>query len=168
MKRIKLLLPLSVFFILFCSAIKPTSTLEKISSLEVKGYIFNNDEKVNGALVKLYQKNKLINQTNSKKGKFSFTLLSGARYTIEVIKFGSVTEIIQVSTVEKTQFVGKYLYEFRIDLMNVSRFENVDMSLLDFPTAIIKYDKNEGEYLHDAQYSIQLKADLKALENKAK
>ena len=87
---------------------------------------------------------------------------------IEVAKAGSITERIQISTKEKTEFGGKYLYEFRVDLMKASKFKGVDISNLDFPTAIIKYDAEEGEYLHDADYGRQVKADLKKLKTEAK
>jgi len=82
---------------------------------------------------------------------------------IEVTNPGAITSRIQISTEEKTQFGGKYLYEFRVDLINAKRFTGVDVSDLDFPTAIIRYDKTKGEYAHDGAYGKQVKLDLKRL-----
>jgi len=86
---------------------------------------------------------------------------------LEINKEGSITERIQISTEENTQFGGKYLYEFRIDLVSASKFKGVDISNLDSPTAIIKYDEDEGEYMHDEAYSKQVKADFKKLMQEA-
>ena len=74
---------------------------EKLSSLEIKGYVFEKDEKVNGAMVRLYQNNKIVQMTKTKKSKFEFVLFSGMRYMVEVVKPGSVTERIQISTLER-------------------------------------------------------------------
>ncbi len=101
--------------------------------------------------------------TKTKNSKFQFILFSGMKYMVEVSKPGSVTERIQISTEEETQFGGKYLYEFRVDLMSLVDFKGVDISDLDFPTALIKYDRDEGEYAHDVAYSKQVKVNLKQL-----
>ena len=87
---------------------------------------------------------------------------------VEIQKQGTITERIQISTEAKTEYGGKYLYEFRVDLMNASKFKGVDISSLDFPTAIINYDEIEGEYMHDLAYSKQVKKDLKKLKEAAK
>ena len=168
MFRIKVFFWLLVLFVVLSAAIKPTLYFEKSSTLEIKGYVFHDNNKVDGATVKLYQNNKIVNIAKTKKSKFQFVLFSGERYMVEVIKPGAFTERIQFSTVEKTEFEGKYTYEFRVDLMNESEFEGVDVSNLDYPTAIIKYDKEEGEYIFDAAYSQQVKADLRKMKNELK
>ena len=168
MRRIRILSVLLILFIGLSAAIKPAMLPGKESSLEIKGYVFENNEKVNGALVRLYQNNKIVQMTKTKKSKFEFILFSGMRYMIEVVKPGFVTERIQISTVERTEFGGKYVYEFRVDLMKASKFEGVDVSNLDFPTAIIKYSPEEGEYVHDVVYSKQVKADLRKMREEAR
>ena len=168
MKKIKLLSILFILFIALSSAIKPVLLPEKSSSLEIKGYVFEEDKKVDDALVKLYQNNKIVQMTKTKKSKFQFILFTGMQYMVEVIKEGSVSERIQISTKEKTEFGGKYTYEFRVDLMKADKFKGVDISNLDFPTAIIKYDAEEGEYMHDEAYSKEVRLDLKKLKQEAK
>lgn len=167
MKKVKILSVLLVLFIALSSAVKTTSFAVKTSSLEIKGYVYEKDVKVDGALVKLYQNNKVVQMVKSKKSKFQFILFSGMKYMVEIQKAGSITERIQISTEEETQFGGKYLYEFKVDLMSASKFKGVDISELDFPTALIKYDKDEGEYAHDVAYSKQVKLDLKKIREEA-
>jgi hypothetical protein len=168
MKKVKILSVLLVLSIAFSSAVKPLVYLAKTSSLEIKGYVFESDKKVDGALVKLYQNNKIVQMTKTKKSKFQFILFTGMQYMVEVDKAGFISERIQISTKEKTEFGGKYTYEFRVDLIDADKFKGIDVSNLDFPTAIIKYDEGEGEYMHDANYSKQVRTDLKALKIEAK
>jgi len=167
MRNVKIVSILLMLFVVLSSAVRISETSVKASSLVIKGYVFEGNEKVDGALVKLYQNNKVVQMTKTKKSKFQFILFSGMRYMVEIIKPGSITERIQISTEEKTQFGGKYLYEFKVDLMSVNKFKGVDISNLDFPTAIIKYNKDDGEYKHDAAYSKQVKLELKKLRAEA-
>jgi hypothetical protein len=163
MVKIKIFSGLLLVFVFISAAIPSRSYFAKVTTLEIKGYVFEDDEKIDGALVKLYQNNKMVRMMKTKKSKFQFVLFSGERYMVEVVKAGSFTERIQFSTIEKTEFEGKYSYEFRVDLVKEIEFEGVDVSNLDYPTAIISYDKEEGEYLYDREYSRQVKADLKKM-----
>ena len=167
MKKVKTLMPLLVLLIIICGAKAPNPPA-KASSLEIKGYVYHNDEKVSDAEVRLYQNNRVVQKAITKKSKFQFILFSDMRYMVEIIKDGFVTERIQISTKEKTEFSGKYLYEFKVDLMELKKFKGVDISDLDFPTALIKYNAEEGEYLHDVAYSQQVKDQLKKLKAEAK
>ncbi|MGB0882269.1 MAG: hypothetical protein ACPGSO_04905 [Vicingaceae bacterium] len=167
MKQVKIFSALTLLLIILSSAIN-SSYFVKTSSLEIKGYVYEKDEKVDGARIKLFQNNRVVQMTKTKNSKFQFILFSGMKYMVEIEKPGSVTERIQISTEAETQFGGKYLYEFRVDLMSLTKFKGVDISDLDFPTALIKYDEDEGEYAHDLAYSKQVKADLKKLKEGAK
>jgi len=167
MKKVKTLIHLLVLLIIICGAKAPNPPT-KASSLEIKGYVYHNDEKVSDAEVRLYQNNRVVQKAITKKSKFQFILFSDMRYMVEIIKDGFVTERIQISTKEKTEFSGKYLYEFKVDLMELKKFEGVDISDLDFPTALIKYNAEEGEYLHDVAYSQQVKDQLKKIKAEAK
>jgi hypothetical protein len=159
---------LLVIVLVTVTGAKMINTTTKSSSLEVKGYVFKGDEKVDKALVKLYQNNKIVQLATTKKSKFQFILFSDMLYMLEISKEGCITERIQISTKEKTEFTGKYLYEFKVDLMDESKFKGVDISDLDFPTALIKYDIVEGEYLHDAVYTEKVNQELKKLKAEAK
>lgn len=167
MKKVIYIIGVFWLFMLLTSAIAPTPPT-KSSTLEIKGYVYKDDQKVDNAIVKLYQNNKVVQKTSSKKSKFHFILFSEMRYMVEIEYEGCVSERIQISTMERTEFAGKYQYEFRVDLMDVKKFKGVDISSLDFPTALIKYNQEEGEYLHDAAYSQSVKKELKKLKAAAK
>lgn len=167
--RFRLFLLLMLPLLVLVSAKNHLLIAEKSSTLEVKGYVYQNDEKAENAEVRLYQNNKIVQRINIKKGgKFQFILFGGLAYMIEITKEDFVTERIQISTKEKTEFNGKYLYEFRVDLKDIKSFKGVDISNLDFPTALIKYNAEEGEYMHDAVYTEKVRLELKKLKAEAK
>jgi len=142
---------------------------EKQSSLELKGHIFHQETKIENALVKLYQDNTIVQKIHTKKsGKFQFLLFSNMDYSIEIEMENYITERIKISTKTKTEFGGKYLYEFRVDLMKATKFKGVDISNLDFPTAIINYDEKFGEYVHNKTYAKEVKEEMKRLKEEAR
>lgn len=161
MKTIKVLLILSFVFGVFVNAKPPAPA--KSSTLQIKGYVFHDDKKIDNAVVKLYQNNKIVQITKSKKSKFEFLLFSDLRYMVEVSLDDCITERLQISTIEKTEYAGKYTYEFRVDLMNTDELKGVDISDLDFPTALIKYNADEGEYWHDEDYAKSVRRTMKKL-----
>lgn len=168
MKYLKLTLILISSVLVLAFTYKATFA-DKPNALEIKGYIFHNETKIENATVKLYQDNTIVQKIHTKKsGKFQFLLFNDINYTIEIEMDKFITERIKVSTKDKTEFGGKYLYEFRVDLMKASKFKGVDISNLDFPTAIIKYNQKLGEYSHDENYAKEVKAEMKKLKAEAK
>lgn len=167
MEKVKIGASLILLLIVLGAAKIPTPPA-KTSSLQVKGHVLKNDVRINDAGVRLYQNNKIVQKAMTKKGKFEFILFSDMEYMVEIFKSGCVTERIQISTKEKTEFTGKYTYEFQVDLMDLKKFKGVDISDLDFPTALIKYDAEEGEYMHDVVYSNTVKKELTRLRAEAK
>ncbi len=166
MKKVSVYSALVLLLMVMVSATTPPPA--KSSSLQIRGYVFKDDKKVDDAVVTLYQHNKVVQKAKTKKSKFDFILFSDLRYMVEISLNGCVTERIQISTMEKTEFSGKYMYEFRVDLKDLDDFKGVDISDLDFPTALIKYNPEEGEYWHDEEYTKSVKKQLKELKAQAK
>lgn len=136
----------------------------KASVLEISGYILKDEKKVEGSLVKLYQNNVVVSKMITKSNaRFKFLLFSDNEYMIEVTKEGLMEERIYINTKSSADLDDKYFFEFIIDLVDANKYKNVDASNLDFPTAIIKYDAGEDEYVHDKGYSQQVRNDLKKI-----
>lgn len=151
---------MSVF--MFSSFVKYLAV--KASVLEMSGYVLKDDKKMDGALVKLYQNNTIVNKMLTKSNaRFKFLLFSDNEYMIEVTKDGFMDERVYINTKSSADLDDKYYFEFIVDLMDASKFKNIDASNLDFPTAIIKYDSGEDEYVHDKGYSQQVRNDLKKM-----
>lgn len=158
-KRIVLLV--TSFLLLFVISSK---TILAQSVLDASGYILLDEKKVESAMIKLYQNNLIVDKQSTKKnGKFRFILFSNNEYMIEINKPGCVPERVYISTENSGNLADKYYFEFAVDLMKLKEFEGVDVSNLDFPTAIIKYDSKADEYVHDKLYSKSVRADLRKM-----
>lgn len=152
----------------FVLLVSLTSFLVKPSVLEVGGYILRKGEKVEGATAVLYQNNQVVNKLISKaNGKFIFVLFSNNEYVIEISKEDAVTERIYLSTINEGDLLPKYRFDFAVELKDIKEFEGVDMSALDFPTAVIKYDDRKDEYVHDKVYSKNVKEEIRKLKESA-
>lgn len=149
---------------IFCFSSFIKSYIAKPSVLDMSGYILYNDKKVEGALVKLYENNVIVNKMQTKaNARFRFMLFSNNEYMIEVSKIGFMDERVYINTKTNADLLDKYFFEFIVDLVDENKYKNVDASSLDFPTAIIKYDVGEDDYVHDKGYSLQVRNDLKKL-----
>lgn len=136
----------------------------KPSVLEMSGYVLKDEKKIEGALVKLYQNNTIVNKALTKSNaRFKFLLFSDNEYMIEVSKAGMMDERVYINTKNTGDLDDKYFFEFIIDLIDADKYKNVDASSLDFPTAIIKYDAGEDEYVHDKGYTMQVRNDMKKM-----
>lgn len=132
--------------------------------LNVFGFIYNKDERVREAKVVLYDGNRIVETVETKKnGKFLFQLNRNRDYTIEIIKDEFVTKRISIST--KVPYGVGWLPDFSFDtaLMKVSKFRGIDISDLDFPSALIAYDKDDNEMDFSKTYSKLYKAQVKEL-----
>jgi hypothetical protein len=162
MKRI---VRVSVFFtvLILLSAFSSIISVNP-SILDASGYVLEDDKKVEGAIVKLYQDNLIVDKLSTKKnGRFRFMLFSDMEYMIEIDKTDCVKERIYLSTKNGGDLADKYYFEFVVDLMKLKEFEGIDVSNLDFPTAIISYDADADEYVHDKMYSKSVRADLRKM-----
>lgn len=152
------------FLTILCFSSFVKSYFVKPSVLDMSGYILFNDKKVEGALVKLYENNVIVNKMQTKaNARFRFMLFSNNEYMIEVSKQGFMDERVYINTKTNADLLDKYFFEFIVDLVDENKYKNVDASSLDFPTAIIKYDAGEDDYVHDKGYSQQVRNDLKKL-----
>ena len=102
MKKVKIVLLLGLVLTFLTSA-KISPPPAKSSTLVIKGYVFKDDKKIDNAVVKLYQNNRVVQKITSKKSKFQFILFGDMRYMVEIDYDGCVSERIQISTKEKTE-----------------------------------------------------------------
>ncbi|MBI2279070.1 MAG: hypothetical protein HYU68_00030 [Bacteroidetes bacterium] len=162
MKKLFFYSAIVITVFMFSSFVKYLSV--KASVLEMSGYVLKDEKKVEGSLVKLYQNNSIVNKMLTKSNaRFKFLLFSDNEYMIEVSKEGTMDERVYINTKTSADLDDKYYFEFIVDLMDADKYKNIDASNLDFPTAIIKYDAGEDEYVHDKGYTQQVRNDLKKM-----
>lgn len=117
------------------------------------GYLVNEDnQKVKDAQVNLYASNEKISTKKWSK-KFDYTLEMGNQYTIEIIKEGYFTKRISISTEGGDKNAPPFL--FVMELKSQTNKGSDD----DFPSALIKYMKNEGAFNFDVKYAKNMKKE---------
>jgi len=125
------------------------------SQVEFMGYLMDEDsKKITNVTIKLYQQNQLI-ETKSYSKKFTFDLELERYYTLELFKEGFIPKRIAISTFEGSK--GSEPFMFVMELLKERK--GVDNSDLDFPSALIEYKKNRGEYTFNNTYSKSVKKE---------
>ncbi|MGD1845100.1 MAG: hypothetical protein ACFB10_06870 [Salibacteraceae bacterium] len=132
--------------------------------LNVFGFIYDKDVKIKEATVTLYDGNRIVKTIQTKKnGKFLFQLNRNRDYTIEIKKDTYVTKRVSIST--KVPHGVGWLPDFDFDtsLLKVEKFRGIDISDLDFPSALIAYDTKDKEMDFSKTYSKLYRAQVREL-----
>jgi len=136
--------------------------------LEIRAHVIYRDSKIEGAVIKLFQENLVVKKYVTKSnGKFKFLLFGESEYMIEVSKDKFVTERISINTKVDGPIFANPMFQFSIDLMKASKFEGIDLSRMDFPTALIKYDRKLEDYSYDKAYAKYVKGEINQLKQEA-
>jgi len=143
----KYIITLSIVLFLFAN--------KAFSQVNFMGYLMDeNEKKITNVTINLYEQNKLLNSKKFNK-KFSFDLDLEKYYTLELIKEGFIPKRIAISTFEGSK--GSEPFMFVMELLKER--DGVDNSDLDFPSALIEYKKNRGEYTFNNTYSKSVKKE---------
>ncbi len=119
------------------------------------GYMVNEENKsMHNVTINLYEENTLISTTVWGK-KFSYDLKLQKYYTLELVKEGYLPKRIAISTFEGDKGAEPFMFVMEL----VKKREGVDDSELDFPSALIEYKKNNGEFNFNVNYSKSIKKE---------
>ena len=146
--------------------VKTDSTGSK-ECLEIVGIaIGENNEAINGVQVKLYKENdelewNEITSVSYHDHNFSFKLNANEYYTIEVSKPGFVTRLVGVSTVIPAGVSLEQIYTFEFDVTLFKEKKGIDDYYMDFPVALISYDKKKDVFNNDNAYTRHIKTKIK-------
>lgn len=165
----KLSLHLSLLFALFFSTFIPmhaqdTTAVEEFIVLKIGGEITYKAEKMSGVLVELYEQNRMVDAMETKKnGKFKFALYNNHIYTIQISKDGYFTKKIEVNTTVPNEFEDEVEYPFDMELEEyVANVSPKTEDLLEYPIALIAYDKKEQGFKYHKEYTKGLIEELKS------
>ncbi|HOP43453.1 MAG: carboxypeptidase-like regulatory domain-containing protein [Flavobacteriales bacterium] len=125
--------------------------------LPVTGRVTDGEKKLSGCLVKVYQGNELVQEEQTDRaGRFDLELDLGPEYTLEFSGEGFLPKRVVVDT--RTEIpVEKLVYgplAMDVNLMIGSKYEGVDTDVLDFPFALVRYDKQQHTFAPDRDYSM--------------
>ncbi|HXB13225.1 MAG TPA: hypothetical protein VNZ45_14660, partial [Bacteroidia bacterium] len=142
----------------------PTSTW----TIEVKGMVTENDKKLPGSVITVYEGANAVSTVNSSDGKFDLTLEQDKDYTITFTKPGYITKRISFSTKNVTGERGKFGFTaFTIDEVDIfPEMEGTDIDkILQQPVAKIEYDAkyHNGDFNFDERYTESIQSILEKI-----
>lgn len=134
------------------------------SQVSFTGYLVDaNDKKLKDVEVNLYKGNEKISTKKWSKS-FDYDLELETYYTLELVKEGFISKRIAISTFEGSKGSEPFLFVMEL-VAKKDAIEGVDE---DYPSALIKYKKDEGVFNFDVKYAKNLKKEQKEAKNKTK
>ena len=140
------------------AAASASAVLVGKDSIELKGMVFNNKDRVKGVVVKVYSNNKLIKtETVRSSNRFKTNLPINAELTIEISAPGFHTKrfIFDSHLPEDVSKIPDY--QFDIDIFKEEELVGVNTSILDFPVGIVEYDERKEEFFRNKKYTKRMK-----------
>ena len=125
------------------------------SQVNFSGYMVDEENKsMRDVTINLYEENVLISTVSWAK-KFSYDLKLQKYYTLELVKDGFMPKRIAISTFEGDKGAEPFMFVMEL----VKKRKGVDDSDMDFPSALIEYKKNKGEFNFNVDYSKSIKKE---------
>jgi hypothetical protein len=152
--------------IIFRSAFLLTLSISAIAStaqqdgkplvLEVSGRVTDGHKKLAGCTVVVYEGNEVLGQqVTGKNGYFGFAMTVGKQYAVLFSSKGFQSKSILIDTQAKLppEMNAVPPLDMDLSLQALSKYEGVDTDVLDFPYAIVKWDKRAMAFVQDVQYT---------------
>jgi hypothetical protein len=131
------------------------------AQVNFSGYLVDEDNKgMKDVTINLYEENNLISTVKWVK-KFSYDLKLQSYYTLELVKEGFIPKRIAISTFEGDKGAEPFMFVMEL----IKKRPGVDDSDLDFPSALIEYRKNKGEFNFNVDYSKSIKKEQEEVLN---
>ena len=141
-----------------------SDTLAKF--LKIKGKFDNSVTDFNGVYtVKLIYNNKVVEEQTLKVSKsFSFNLGRNCFYAIKMEKDGYIPKIISISTMVPKALGESESYTFKLstNLISMELYGLFEDDNVDFPSAIIYYDKGSDSFEFSQKYTEALIKKMKS------
>ncbi|MEQ8625277.1 MAG: hypothetical protein RJQ00_09900 [Vicingaceae bacterium] len=135
----------------------PTQPAGK-DSIELKGMVFNNHDRVKNVIVKVYSNNKLIKTNHlGSSNRVRTNLPINAELTIEISADGYHPKRFIFNTHVPNDIERIPNYQFDIDIFREDELAGVNTSILDFPVGIVEYDSRKGEFIRNKKYTKRMK-----------
>lgn len=136
---------------------KPKRTLDTSDCLSFTGKLDASMKSAEGEYtVKLIRDNKVIeSQTIGVKRSFKFILKKNMFYTIKVEKDGFIPRLFSVNTnIDYSIDVGNlFKFNFETNMISAELYHQFDDDDMDFPLALISYDKSCDCFQYDKKYT---------------
>jgi len=127
--------------------------------LPITGRITDGEKKLEGCEVLTYDGNELVGrQFTDKSGRFGMGLGLGKEFAIEFRKEGFLPKRILVDTRAELpkELVEIAPMDMEMSMLPASKYDGADTDVLDFPFAIVKYDKKAMAFTQDREYTTDM------------
>jgi hypothetical protein len=137
----------------------PSETTSMANLLPVHGKVTDGQNKMEGCEVVVFRDNEEIeSMTTGRAGKFEVLLETGPQYAVEFRKDGFLPKRLLVDTSNDLPAEQAVFMPLAMDLslLKAEKYEGGNTDVLDFPFAIIRFDKRAGTFVQDQQYTMDM------------
>lgn len=148
---------LVVSLVLSCTAALSQTTDSRV--LEITGRISDGEKKLAGCELVVYEGNDIVaTQVTDKSGRFGLGLGLGKEFAIVFQKEGFLPKRILVDTRAKIPVEIQELapLDMEMSMLLASKYEGANTDMLDFPFAIVKWNRQLGAFTQDQQYTADM------------
>ena len=147
--------------VVFCSTALPSPALaqEEALFLGINGRVNNGEEKLEGCAVLVFKGNELVGQQlTGRNGRFGLELGLGETFALEFKKEGFLPKRVVVDTGGDLpkDLMEIVPIEMTMSMLPATKYAGADTDELDFPFAIIRFDRRAGAFVQDQQYTADM------------
>lgn len=146
-----------LFAVLACYSVSAQQTDSRI--LEVTGRITDGDKKLPGCEVLVYDGNEVVGtQVTDKNGRFGLGLSLQKEFAIVFQKEGFLPKRMLVDTRGKVPAELENLVpiDMEMSMLPAEKYEGADTDVLDFPFAMVKWNRQLLAFVQDQQYTADM------------
>lgn len=125
--------------------------------LEITGRISDGEKKLAGCEVIVYEGNEVVGQqVTDKSGRFGLGLGLQKEFAIVFQKDGFLPKRVLVDTRAKlpASTIALAPLDMEMSMLPAAKYEGADTDVLDFPFAIISWNRQAGAFTQDQQYTV--------------
>lgn len=138
-----------------CTAVMAQRTDTRV--LEITGRITDGEKKLPGCEVVVYEGNDIVGtQLTDKNGRFGLGLGLQKEFAIVFQKEGFLPKRVLVDTRAKVPVELEHLVpvEMEMSMLLEAKYDGADTDVLDFPFAIVKWNRQLLAFVQDNQYTV--------------
>jgi len=130
--------------------------------VDVQGTVKFDKRPIENAKIEIYENGLQIKQYASNiSGRFDFQLDLNKTFVLAITKTGMVTKRIQFETYVPENEIGIWTYKFTVEIFPM--VDGLNISILEKPIAIIKFDNTWGAFDYDEDYTNSILKDIDRL-----
>lgn len=127
--------------------------------LEIVGRITDGEKKLEGCKVVVYAGNDIVGeQVTDKSGRFGLGLGLQKEFAVVFQREGFLPKRMLVDTRAKipVDVVAIAPMEMEMSMLRADKYEGADTDVLDFPFALVKWNRSVGAFTQDQQYTVDM------------